>query len=371
MAKFPHIQIQSVSTDSMTVRYGLASYEKGVVLEATDGTHAFSTCTTEYNATGRLRLDGLCPDTQYTLTVSLAGNILARLEARTLPDWGEPLLHLAIVGDPHLVLDRPNRNGRLHEESRALLKETFDDIEQQGCSLVMMAGDLTDAGLDTELDAAEIVLSRYSGRILMVPGNHDAVEGRILRWKARGFPTTFEEQLNGIQLVGLDTGLGCLSTPENIRIVQSVDPSQPVIMVSHYQIFPDNTIADSDRAVCDANPQDDMVEKIASWKGMAYIGHKNIPAMVAMNSMLHVNIPQPLHYPAGWLEACVFPHGIRHVFHPIFSEALHEYSRLGCARATSKIGLTMDQVREANAPALWNMAYDWEKRQLFTACKIQ
>ena len=329
MTKFPHIQIQSVSTNSSTVRYGLDSFAKGLILEATDGAHTHSTCTTEYNATGRMQLDGLSPDTKYSLKVSLEGNILSEIEARTLPDWGEPILRLAIVGDPHLVLDRPNRNGRLHEESVAILKETFDDIEQQGCSLLMLAGDLTDTGSDSELDAAQKLISRFSGRILMVPGNHDAEFGRILRWKARGLPTTFIEQEKGIQLVGLDTGLGRLCTPENLRIIRHVDPSLPVIMVSHYQIFPDSTIADPDRAVSDANPQEEIVSKLAAWKGMAYIGHKNIPAMVEMNSMLHVNIPQTLHYPGGWLEASVFQHGIRHEFHPIFSETLHEYSRLG------------------------------------------
>ena len=171
--------------------------------------------------------------------------------------------------------------------------------------------------------------------------------------------------------MGLDTGLGRLCTPENLRIIRHVAPSLPVIMVSHYQIFPDSTIAAPDRAVCDMRPQEEIASRISAWKGMDYIGHKNIPAMVEMNSVLHVNIPQTLHYPAGWLEVSVFRHGIRHEFHPIFSEALHEYSRLGCARVTTKSGMTMDQLRDANAPAIWNMAYDWDRRQVFTACEIQ
>ena len=150
----------------------------------------------------------------------------------------------------------------------------------------------------------------------------------------------------------------------------AVDPARPVLALSHYQFFADRRIDDEDRIPNDLAEAAELTAQIARWKGVAYIGHKNIATAVRTGALLHLNTPQTLHYPAGWLEVEVFRHGLRQTFRPLFSEALHEYSRRGTARLLRKNGQTFDRFRDSAAPGLWNSAYDWETRTLFPAQSI-
>ena len=369
----PHrIQLQSASSDALTVRYGLGEYVRGLALEADGPAGTVRTVTGEYNAAGRLTVTGLAPDTAYMLTVRLGDRVLERFSARTLPAWDAAgrLFRLAVLGDPHLTVTRADRNGRLHEESAAILRATLDDVKARGCELLFITGDLTDAGTREEYALAQSILSGFPGPRFAVPGNHDAVEGRIANWRRWEMPETFLTEVRGVQIAGIDTGEARLNTPANRRIVAAVDPERPVLALSHYQFFADRRIGDADRVPEDLAEAAGLTRQIAAWRGVAYIGHKNIATAVRTGAMLHINTPQTLHYPAGWLEVEVFRHGVRQTFRPLFSEALHEYSRLGTARVIRDGGETFDRFRDAAAPGVWNMAYDWETRTLCPAQSI-
>jgi len=326
------IGIQQVTADAVRLRYSHKDWSAPVAAELLCGDSGVGRQEHHGNLTGCFVFENLSPATRYQVKVSIGGQS-AMLEFSTLPEpRTERLFRVAVFSDPHLSTQRAARNGRLHGESIALLRELLAEAARSA-DCIISAGDLTDSGTEAEFACLESILKKISVPVLAVPGNHDLVHGGEARFlRLFGAPAFFEER-RGVQLAGVDTGDGFLGKPCNRAVFDRIDPGKPLMLFSHFQLFADEWIPDADKVIFDPGDCRAMLAKTASCRGIGCIGHKNVATQVKVNSFTQINLPQLTHFPAGYLVIDVHRDEFRLRFEPIPSEILNEYSRLGTEAA--------------------------------------
>lgn len=326
------ISIQSISWDSVQIRYGLPQFAP--VVSATlsaDGQEIQRKETNGSNSTGQFRFEGLEPDMEYTYSLTANGETFTEA-FRTLPrPQGQRLFKMAILADWHLSCSENDAKGRLHAESADIVGLFLRMIVQRGCDIVISPGDITDKGLPDEYALAEKTLKGFPLPFYATPGNHDIGNDVEHIFQQKFGTGCWLRQYKGFQLVALDTSDGRLDKRMNIDVVSTVNPEQPVILFTHYQLLADDWIPDANRVIADASSPNSiaMLEKLFSCRGIFYIGHKNVAAQVKHNAVTQLNTPQPTHFPAGYLEVDFHTDGVWHKFIPLPSEVQNEYSRLG------------------------------------------
>ena len=326
------ISVQSITWNTVQIRFGLPQFMPVVSVSLLAGGQEIQAKEVSGNNTaGRLCFEGLQPDTEYTYILT-AGSETFTEAFRTLPQpRGQHLFKMAILADSHLSCCENDAKGRLHAESADIVRLFLRMIVERGNDIVISPGDVTDKGWPHEYALAEKVLKDFPLPFRATPGNHDIgkdVEHIFQRQFGTG---CWIEQYHGFQLVALDTSDGRLDKQMNIDVVSAVNPEQPVILFTHYQLLGDDWIPDANRMIVDgASPNSlAMLEKLFKCRGIFYIGHKNVAAQVKCHAVTQLNMPQPTHFPAGYLEADFYTDGIWHQFIPLPSEVQNEYSRLG------------------------------------------
>jgi outer membrane protein assembly factor BamB/predicted phosphodiesterase len=129
------------------------------------------------------------------------------------------------------------------------LREAVRDINAiDRIDFVILSGDITEMGSNSELELAKTILDSLSKPYYIIPGNHDT------KWSESGctkFPELFGNdkfvfEYQGYRFIGLHQGplmrMGDGHfAPEDLRWLDSVltnlpDPDQPLIFVTHYPI---------------------------------------------------------------------------------------------------------------------------------------
>jgi len=286
--------------------------------------------TDEPNFCGRLKATGLEAGSFYTARGYAGDREIAALNFETLANLpGSSLLRFAVIADPHLSLDRENRRGRLFQESSCLLQEIVEWAHSEAIDALFFPGDLTDAGKPEELRKLSEILSAFSKLVFTIPGDHDRgskrhslKDGLDNDWLSA---VPFIEQWGSIRVLGLDTSSGILGKVQRELLGQALAGPGRLIILSHHDLIPNPHIRDKDAVVADHEGLQELFsEAKACW--VAYCGHKNVPWMLRAGRGAQINVPQPVHYPAGILSVAVFKEALVHEFVPIRSEILRDYS---------------------------------------------
>jgi hypothetical protein len=287
-------------------------------------------CTEEHNFCGRLRATGLKAGSFYTARGYTGDREIAALNFRTLAGLaGSPILRFAVIADPHLSLDRENRRGRMFQESSCLLQEIVELAQSEAVDALMLPGDLTDAGKPEEFRKVMEILSAFSGFLFTIPGDHDSgCKSHSLKDTPGGdwlSAVPYVKQLGNLRVLGLDTSPGILGKPQMELLEQTLADPGRLIILSHHNLIPNSHIRDKDAVVDDHQyVRDLLMESRTCW--VAYCGHKNVPWMLRAGRGVQINVPQPVHYPAGFLSVAVYKDALIHQFVPIRSEILRDYS---------------------------------------------
>ena len=290
----------------------------------------------ECESVGRVFLDGLRPETDYTITLSAGQAATAQRPARTLPAPRGPVLaQYAVIADIHLSLARETQRGRLFPESEAIFRQTVADIRKLEPDFVLLPGDITHNGSREETALAREILDHLDCPLLVVPGDHDMDNGKREVYDFFG-PGDWAEHRDGFTVIGcdmIDIGTDrsgfCLGRSGVEHILSALESADgPVILLCHRQLVPDDYIKSPTRAIADHELFTDEVLPNLPVGAVAYSGHKNVPARHGAGNLLQVNVPQPVQYPCGFLRVRRFANGLYHDFVPIFSEVLNNASRV-------------------------------------------
>lgn len=367
-----YFNVRSVAGDEIVAQFGIQHpAEGGVTVRLFEGEHELASAAAP-GKFGRILFTGLTPETEYTLTASceawksaegLKINNLDGDEAfasltrrcRTAPSpRGELLVKAALVSDTHVSIITA-LSGRLHCVSREIFTDVCRDAAARGCTLMINCGDVTDGTHDEEFETAEKAMAEFPGKILLVPGNHDIKKDEeLVKWHAAFGAAACYDEAGGVQFVGLNTADGRLNKPENLEVIEKLDPAKPAIIFSHFQLVKDEHLNDENKAIKDADLCTAQLEKIASSKSVIYVGHKNVAAAAYLGNVVQINMPQTTQFPMGWLEAEIRTDGVYQRF--VFSSTAdrEELSRVlgGCFLGT--IGY-----RDWRSVEIWNRFIPW------------
>ncbi|MEO7310177.1 MAG: PQQ-binding-like beta-propeller repeat protein [Chitinophagaceae bacterium] len=150
----------------------------------------------------------------------------------------------ALVSDTHIG----SPNGAAEED----LRRTIADINgQTGIAFVVITGDITELGMDSELLLAKRILDSLNIKYYIIPGNHDT------GWSESGgvsFTSIFGADkflfdYNGIRMMGCASGPYVRMSDGHIprdavnwmdSVLQKTDSRQPLIFFNHYPL--DNSL---------------------------------------------------------------------------------------------------------------------------------
>lgn len=350
----PHFTGQTASSTSLGIRYNLGDTAKlpGIfkLREGVDGKAVEHQVNKTY---GTYVFSGLKPETEYIITNVLTGQ---ELTLKTLyQPKGKLLTSYAVLSDTHINMATTGKGARMHRESRKILTEIVNELNEKKIPLLLIAGDLTDSSKMEQLETAAGILSQFKGKLLVVPGNHDMVKAgapkdappeQIAELKKKGraelavFHKRWEElfgafaHVNDFEhftVLGLNTSRGLLGVPENLAAVNAVKPDKFLIVFSHMQLKADDYYThDSSRVVKDGDKNGKpIIDKIAGLSGknaIVYIGHKNLATSAQIGQVLQLNMPQTTQFPAGYISVDVYEDGLMHIFHPL-DDFRNEFSR--------------------------------------------
>ncbi|MFA6714412.1 MAG: metallophosphoesterase [Victivallaceae bacterium] len=300
-----------------------------VELTAPDGA-VRSYRSSEAVGTGRLKLDDLEADCSYS------GKFLwnkkeIKFGFKTLPKpEGEMLGAFSVIADPHLSCRLENRKGRLLVESAMLLDDVVKQCNVLHNDFILLPGDITNKGLETEYAASQKILSQLQAPYMAVAGNHD-VDSRGERdalWQAwfGGFEHVMETDY--ALFLGLDTSRGGLN-PSSIAILEKALQQKKMLCIfTHYQLFDNIDInqGTTRKIINNAASCKQLLDKLTRIPSIIYAGHQNVPSVKTCNKAVQINMPQPVQYPCGFTYVRCYANGFYHTFMPISSEVMRQYS---------------------------------------------
>lgn len=327
--------------------------------------------TIECERVGRVFLEDLRPGTEYAVSFSADGEELSACSVKTLPaPQGMKRSEFSVIGDPHITTRREIRRGRLFVESAGILRQTIAEINKRETSFVLLPGDVTNEGYADEVALAGEVLDELECPLLTVPGDHDTAKGRRHIYDAFG-PGQWVERRDGFTIIGCDVvnpgrdvpgideeGVGyCLGRKGADHILSALESADgPVILLCHRQLVPDDYVLDENRVIGDHELFAAEVLPRLPVGTIAYVGHKNLPAMYRRGNLLQLNVPQPVQYPCGTLRVRCYENGMYHTYVPMFSEVMNDFSRV--AGSALGVNLWEENYRRGRGHHLWNFVFD-------------
>ena len=293
-------------------------------------------------SSGRLQrhvISGIDPDVDYVVRVASSEEPVRELCFRTLPvPHEEPVLTFAVVADPHVSFGKASDHGRLFDESRQLLQETVEGINAQGIQLVILPGDITEDGLETEMREAKKTLDDLNCPWLPVFGDHELVgntAGRLLdpgeqrRMWCEIFErkSTFYSERHGDTLfVALDASTGSLGVEQMTWLENELASAKcdRVVIASHRGLLPYPTLID-DECVTESDDVTELLRQHGRVKAV-FAGHKNVPSRHCVHGIYHFACPQICEFPCGYLVVKVYDDLWTYSFRGIRSDELIDKS---------------------------------------------
>ena len=356
-------EIQSVSENEIVAAFTLVRPEfVKAVVRSHD--HEVACESRECERIGRVTLQSLRPDTDYSVSLSVPGEESCVHVVRTLPKpQGAQLAEFAVIADPHVTVCNENKHGRLFMESEAILRQIVADVNLRKTDFVLLPGDVTHNGSAEEMALAGGILDVLECPLLVTPGDHDMDEGKRHIYDTFG-PGQWVKRLNGFTVIGcdmVDPGTGradfCLGSKGINHVISALESAEGiVILLCHRQLAPDDYI----RGKASAMGDHELFAKRALPKlagpAIAYVGHKNLPARHRRENLLQLNVPQPVQYPCGFLRVRCFENGLYHNYVPLFSEVLNDASRV-TANAFGADSCS-ESYRRGRGHHIWNFVWD-------------
>lgn len=344
----------SADTQSITLRYGLLEKaRKPLVAKLYNAEGKEIASRTVDEQFGFISFEQLQPASKYAATLEIDAQTIKMPDLQTLPQpKGKKLFSFALLSDTHVSLFPDLSYGRLHASSRQIMQDIIADLNREKVPLILHPGDLCDASLPSELEACWQISSRFQGKFIVVPGNHDRFRGEFgSKWlEYYGEPAGLQE-FQTVQILSLDTGNGRLGKAANLAAIKALDPKRPCIVISHYQMLPDLAqINDKDSAVHDRDKLQEYLDKLGNSKAVIYVGHKNKPCQVQLGKVTQINAPQTTQFVDAYLLVEVYEDGLLQSLRPASDAYTSERSRrLGGA----------GMARAENAFSIWNQFIPW------------
>lgn len=288
--------------------------------------------------THRIHLTNLYPDSDIWFEIILNNTKTERICFHTPPaPESKPVDKFAIIGDPHVSVNRENYNGRLLEESTSILAETLKDITKRGITKVLIPGDITDYGKEQEYQVLTEILGSFDGEIYLVPGDHDlefTPKTSFLSWNKHlnNYQKFFFSELDHFIMVGLDTSKGILDSNQQKNVTQklkTVNPAKPVFMITHFPLIDNPYLRDEVRTASNAPKLMKWLMDISN-PCVIFAGHRNVFSISKEQSTWQVSTPQTVQYPCAYLIGSLHPTSINLQIMPIHSNILYHHSRQEC-----------------------------------------
>jgi len=291
---------------------------------------------TQAARTGRLRFVNLQPAQPYHLKIYLSGQEV-EFTFTTLPSpQGECLCRYAAIADPHISLAYENRKGRLFRESALILADVIAQANAAEVDFAILAGDLTNAGLDAEFRCVKELLTRLHAPLICAPGDHDITCTEPQLWQ-RFFPDEHckYREIKDFAVLALDTHQHCLAASERGWLERLARSERRKLLVSHVHLLPQPHLRLGAKTSNIDNFADYAKDFSALGDCLLYSGHQNVPCQIKVNNLWQIHLPQTCQYLCSWYLVEVYQNGFYHKNIPITSEILRQQSRLDAEAASA------------------------------------
>ena len=355
--KMKPIEIISITSEDIVVRYNIPDAKKLIYTVFSEKKEIISREISFPISPGRFRIAPLTPQMNYTLHITQDKKTV-KIDFATLENpLGKCSCKYGVLGDLHLS-EKKSEFGRMHEKSVSIVRGIVDTLNGQDLDFVLIVGDIVDAALTNEYDMAQRELSRLNCPILAIPGNHDMKwEDPVTTdlWRSYWGDLSWYKRMKAIDICGLDTHNRSFLKANNIAVLKNINPDNLFIILSHYQLKKDDGILDTDSAVFDMEEFNTVFDTYKKLRGIIYVGHKNVPSQTNIGNVLQVSVPQPTHFPCGYLLAKCYKNGIYHKFMPACEEKLNVSSAEGLSAVGTSIADTF--YRESGITQKWSFIY--------------
>ena len=332
-------KIISVDWESALLSYSIKSLSFIKVKLKDKNGNSRSWESVEANSIGRIELNGLSPDSSYSGEFESSDGSIP-IEVTTLPaPEGEMLGSYAIVADPHISCKTENRKGRFLLESTMILRDVVGLCNKLKPDCVLIPGDITNDGNEQEYSVSAEILKDLKMPCIATPGNHDYHHGEASKklWdKYFGSECAVHDSSVG-KFIALNTGTSHLQAEEVHSLCQLLekDTSEPIIIISHYQLFDNEDICrgGARKVISNVDEQQHLLNLIQQKQVLIYAGHQNVCSVKAVGKSFQINVPQPVQYPCGFLYVSRYANAFYHKFIPISSEILCQWSMTSSRQA--------------------------------------
>jgi len=204
---------------------------------------------------GAAEITGLAPGADYRIELACGGRRLGHVEVRTQAALaGEPVLRIATISDLHLgetgfgALRRarhPQQPATQDPIPFRCAKAAVAEAVAWGAELLIVKGDITDAGRSCEWEMFDELLSGIDIKVLALPGNHDvlgrpdSLDGREeLRRRGLYDRPVSRHDCRGFRIVTVDStvdghGWGRLE-PRLDELCAEIDTPAPALVFTHH-----------------------------------------------------------------------------------------------------------------------------------------
>lgn len=194
-------------------------------------------------------------------------------------------MRIAHISDIHFNYGT-DFNNKIYEKAVKILNKVNADI-------IFISGDLTTDGLISEYNYAKEKLEEITGKLVVVPGNHDE---RNLGWKL--FPeffgeTDFIHTYDDINLVGLassepDKDNGRLGRGRHKLIERGIKKNDKMTVIGfHHHVVPVPNSGRETNIIDDAGETLDII--LRNKVPLVLMGHRHVPWAVKIHKTLLVN----------------------------------------------------------------------------------
>ncbi|MCL5292127.1 MAG: metallophosphoesterase [Actinobacteria bacterium] len=175
-----------------------------------------------------------------------------------------------------------------------LLSRTIEELNQMGPDIVVVTGDITDAGFEQEYKMAETFLSLLKcERRLLVPGNHDSRNVGYLHFEEIFGIRDGKLEHGGVRVLGTDSSEPDLDNGrigrERYRWMEEefTDPDEFKIFALHHHLLPVPGTGRERNIVYDAG---DLLEVLLTCGvDIVLCGHKHVPYVWRLENLVVVN----------------------------------------------------------------------------------
>jgi len=288
-----------------------------------------------------VRIDGLEPDTEYSLTVDGVtpdGALPARFRTLVRPS-GRLLATVATANDVHFGETECGHLGPPHEDIGPFFRSepgappypevmngaVIAEMRELDPDVVVVKGDLTERGTEEQFAAFLAAYGVFGDRLSFVRGNHDAMQDPTLA--IEGAP--YSVDVRGVTLAILDTVIpGRAGGHVPADALQWLDDlasetSGPILVFGHHDVWPiDAPVRPDDYFGLTPASSEALVALVARRENVAgyFAGHTHgnrVYRFPTARDVPFAEVACTKDYPGAWAEYRVYEGGYTHEVHRV------------------------------------------------------